>query len=192
MALSKTIKQAHIALCKRVIAIRLGKLQPDIADLLPTFSQRLLLHLQEVLCEAGLSAEVAFAKTWDVLESKDLGRVPYVRISCLMYAAMAKLASQGKKTPAKHPFNDTDMISAYLPYCDAMFIDREMHNILLQKPLPDEIVFGAKVFSPKTKQGFFEYLDGIETTAPQGHLDIVREIYGAGWETPYVAVIQEM
>ena len=83
------------------------------------------------------------------------------------------------------------MLSAYLPYCDAMFVDKEMHGLLDEPPLKTALNYGAKVFSLRSKREFLNHLDQIENNAPAEHLAKVREIYGDAWEEPYVEVFQK-
>ena len=83
------------------------------------------------------------------------------------------------------------MLSAYLPYCDAMFVDKEMHGLLDEPPLKTALNYGTKVFSPRSKQDFLDFLDQIENSAPAEHMAKVREVYGDGWEKPYVEVFHE-
>ena len=130
-------------------------------------------------------------KTREYLKSETLGDVPFVKISCHLFAALARRAPQRKSPPKGHPFNDVDMLSAYLPYCDAMFIDREMHGLLDEKPLKSTLTYGARIFSLRSKQDFLDFLDQIESSAPAEHLAKVREVYGDGWEKPYVEVFHE-
>src|SRR5207237_7267438 len=67
------------------------------------------------------------AEVWRFLASNELDAVPYLRISSLLFAALARRAANANKAPDNVPFEDVDMIAAYLPFCDAMFIDRDMH-----------------------------------------------------------------
>ena len=83
------------------------------------------------------------------------------------------------------------MLSAYLPYCDAMFVDREMHRLLDEPPLKTAVNYGTKVFYPRSKREFLNYLDQIENSASAEHLAKVREVYGDDWEEPYVEVFHK-
>jgi len=81
-----------------------------------------------------------------------------------------------------------NIISALLPYCNAMFVDNECNGFLKEKPLADEIRYGTKVFSYKSRKQFLEYLDKIKSTASRTHLEKVKEVYGDDWMQPYTDI----
>ena len=117
------------------------------------------------------------AEVWRFLASNELDAVPYLRISSLLFAALARRAANANKAPDNVPFEDVDMIAAYLPLCDAMFIDREMHGLLQQRAVRDQLGFNTKVFSLRTKSEFLDYLDAIEAGAPRQHIETAEAIY---------------
>lgn len=119
-----------------------------------------------------------YERIWHFLHSDELDDVPFLRISSFLFAAMARRAAGGMKLPAKAPYADIDMISAYLPFCDALFVDREMHSLLKEQPLQRDLKFGAKVFSLQSKSDFLGYLDDVKSRATKEHLQTVQEIYG--------------
>lgn len=190
LGLSKVLMEEATKTFQTKIQIQRQQLVPTIEDMLPHFNLRLLLNLHRLFREAGLPDEQAISKMWEFLTAEVLGEAPYVRISSMMFAAMAQLASRGKKTPVKHPFNDVDMISAYMPYCDAIFVDKEMESVLNEKPLPSELTYPTRVFSVRSKESFLSYLDQIESEASPEHIALVREVYGENWENPYVEVFE--
>lgn len=116
------------------------------------------------------------------LQSEDMLQVPFNRLSALMWAAIADQAAHDatRKPPNKGVVNDIDMISTLLPYCDAMFIDRDMYGLLQYGPLRIEAEKGypAKIFSTSNKEAFMEYLDGLEKNADPKLLATIREVYG--------------
>lgn len=189
LGLGKVLMKEVTETLKRQILIRTGKLQPRMEDMLPTLNWRLFQTLHEVFAGAGLSQELAMRKVWEFLNSEELGKVPFVRISCLMFGAMAQLANRGKKTRPKHPFNDVDVVAAYLPYCSAVFVDKEIDVILREPPLPSELSeYHTQVFSLRSKEVFFDYLDQIEQNATPEHMALVRDVYGECSEKPFVEV----
>ena len=116
------------------------------------------------------------------LQSKEMLEVPFNRVSALLWAAIADQAANDatRKPPNKGIVNDIDMISTLLPYCDAMFIDRDMHGLLQYGPLKAELEknYQAKIFSASNKEAFLEYLDGIEKDADPKLLETIRGVYG--------------
>jgi hypothetical protein len=159
-------------------------------DMLPAPDEMLASDLKNILC--GDDPEPAgYLRVWQFLESDALDDVPFTRLSSLLFAGMAQQARGGKKCPAKHPFNDVDLVAAYLPYCDAMFLDNEMAALLHHKPIREQFNYPARIFSLRTKTEFLSYLDEIEAKASPAHLQTVREVYGSDWERPYVEVFYE-
>ncbi len=193
LGLSRALKERLANWLRREIQVRTGQSQRTIEDIrsLGDENFQLLMGLHTVLRESGVVESELIGKTWDCLESEAFGDVPFVKISSHLFAAFARRAPGRVQPPDKHPFNDADMLSAYLPYCDAMFIDIEMHGLLGEKPLKTALDYGTKVFSHRSKEAFLNYLDEIERDAPDGHIAKVREVYGDAWEKPYLEVFHE-
>lgn len=193
LALGTVLKERLASRLAQEFQIRTGQRERTIEDLwsLMDETSRLLFDLIAVPREAGADESESLKKTWACLESEAFGDVPFVKISSHLFAALARRAPRRKKPPNGHPYNDVDMLSAYLPYCDAMFVDREMHGLLDEPPLKTALNFGTKVFSLRSKREFLNHLDQIENSASAEHLAKVREIYGDGWEKPYVEVFRK-
>ncbi len=193
LALCKVLKERLARTLAREFQFRTGQRERTLEDAFALMDEnfRLLVDLDAVLREAGAGESPLFGKTWECLESEAFGDVPFVKISCHLFAALARRAPQQKHPPKGHPFNDVDMLSAYLPYCDVMFVDTEMRGLLDEKPLKTTLNYGTRIFSLRAKQEFLDFLDQIESSASAEHLAKVREVYGDGWEKPYVEVFHE-
>jgi len=150
----------------------------------------LINDIKSCLLEFGIEKSKVFEKTIEFLTSPDLRYVPFIRISAMLYAALArKFASGRKKPPNQGMVNDIGMISTLLPYCNAMFIDNECYGYLMEQPLYDQIkVYNTKLFSLNTKEEFLEYLNEIKLNISQAHLNKVREVYGDDWLKPYTTL----
>lgn len=190
MALSKVLKDKLSKILRRHIEIRFGRREMNMEDILPDDNETLVFDLKKALCGED-SNPALFKRVWEFLESEALDEVPDVRISSLVYAALARRANSGQKCPKKHPFNDVDVIAAYLPYCDAMFLDKEMESLLGENAVRTRLGYPTRIFSLRNKTQFLAYLDSIEANAPPGHIDLVREVYGNSWEKPYMEVFHE-
>ena len=153
----------------------------------------LVASLDRVFQKNGIPREEVRERIEEYLLSPSLRRVPFLRISAMLYAAMAwKAASSGQtRPPTRGTVEDVRMISALLPYCDAMFIDNECRAYLTERPLRDEIRYGTAVFSLKTRNAFLQWLDQIELGASVRHVKKVEEVYGSGWRQPYVNLYGE-
>ena len=75
--------------------------------------------------------------------------------------------------------NDIDIIGVLLPYCDAMFVDKECAEIL--KQIKNKINFSTKIYSLNNKNEFIDYLNEIEKKTPKSHFEKVYEVYGKKW-----------
>ncbi|XHR28141.1 MAG: hypothetical protein ACFUZC_19710 [Chthoniobacteraceae bacterium] len=183
LALSTVLKARFARTMAREFQIRAAQHERTCEDVFslmdPDF--QLLIDLDAVFREAGMREDELFGKPWECLESEAFGDVPFVKISCHLFAALARRAPGRKKPPTKHPFNDVDMLAAYLPCCDGMFVDKEMHGLLDEQPLKKALNYGTKIFSLRSKEEFLDFLDQIESSATTEHLAKVREVYGDGW-----------
>lgn len=146
-----------------------------------------LIHsIGDAFRENGVQDSDIWHKTVEYLTSTDLKDIPFIKISSMLYAAIARKTAAGKKKPLNQGMaDDIKFISVLLPYCDAMFIDKECHSYLKEKPLSESIGYGTKIFSLNNKAEFINYLNEIENTASQKHLTTADELYGKSWREPY-------
>ena len=177
---------------ERLIKMSYGLIPSKPGAFLPGFANKVLYVIIKRLKRKGISEEKGINKKLnEFLYSETFEDVPYIKISSMLYAAMARRANKGKKEPPGRGFlNDVEMISTLLPYCDAMFIDKECRSLLLEKPLCDNITHGTKIFSPKNKGEFLAYLDQIRQSASEAHLKVVEEVYGSNWAKPYWGIFK--
>jgi len=149
-----------------------------------------LVHaLQEIFEKAGSSKEEAHRKTLDYFSSGKHETVPSVRIECMLWAAIARKAVAGQReSPNRGTFSDIRCISSLLPYCDAMFLDREFHNYLREEPLRTRLSNRAQIFSAANKKEFLEYLDELKSQISAEHLALVDEVYGPDWAKPFTDI----
>ena len=107
------------------------------------------------------------------------GDTPFRQIAGSIYACIAKKAAAQKKPPTQGFHNDVDVMSCILPYCDAMFMDREMAAYWreIQGTPSRRLPFETKLFSLFTKAEFLAYLDQLEQSVPERQSRLAREIY---------------
>ncbi len=93
---------------------------------------------------------------------------PYEFISSGLFAALKKQVKNGafkNKQKAKKRlsgiFYDIRFISTYAPYCDAMFIDNPMLDLVKEPALNIEGQYKVKFFARKNWDDFLKYLDEI-------------------------------
>jgi hypothetical protein len=149
----------------------------------------ILRSIKDAFLRAGIQEADVWPKTIKYLLSPSLKEVPFIKISSMLLASLARKAAAGrKKQPNQGMANDIEIISVLLPYCDAMFIDNECHAYLKEKPLCDAFDYETDIFSQNTKDEFLKYLDNIELNASKEHLDKINKVYGSTWREPYTTL----
>ena len=148
------------------------------------------MHTVRTICdelrEAGLDESSASRECWKFLLSDDVARAPEIHISALIYAAVAGRAGRGQgRVPSRGFIMDVRTISAYLPYCDAMFVDNECRGLLAEDRVKNRLGFSTRAFSARTWEDFLAFLDSIEAACSEDHRRLVREVYGDDWEKPF-------
>ncbi|MDF2531099.1 MAG: hypothetical protein K0Q65_680 [Clostridia bacterium] len=186
-AYGRTIAQQYIDYYKNFMEVGFG-ISKDFDKLMRTDILALVHSIVEVIKAAGVSEEDSLKQAFEFLRSPYLKNVPFIQISTLMYAALARKAVNGQKKAKASFFNDVRTISCLKPYCDAMFVDNECASLLNEEPLRTCITGGAKIFSLNTKEQFLEYLEEIIFTAPKEHIDKVEEVYGKRWRRPFTTM----
>jgi len=152
-------------------------------------------------------ALIRIARKKDILETQIPGtiikyfndvdsllEIPQVRISSVMLAGLAHRAAHGKKNPPKSTA-DIQFISSYLPYCDALFVDKESASLLKEFPknTPDYLrlkEFPAKVYSLNNKNEFLDYLDQLVTEIPPEQIKVLKDVSGENYTKPFWEIIE--
>lgn len=124
------------------------------------------------------------------LVSQDAYSAPYNWNSSLLMAALARKAEAGQKRVGSGTINDVVVLSTVAPYTDAIFTDDQMAGLLSEAPLTDRFQSSAVVFSNNSRDEFMDYLDQVETSAPSGHRQMVKAIYGPNWVAPFYDLIR--
>lgn len=127
-------------------------------------------------------------QTFDYFRTADFSSVPYNRISSLLLANIAhQIVSGGRKRPfGRGTHNDINAISSYLPYCDAMFVDHEMWELLRDGHVCSRLPFNTRLFSFKKIDEFLGWLNVIESECTEEHRLVLREVYGESVGNPFV------
>jgi len=167
----------------------------DLDDFLPPMSNDILEALIRIVQTKGLSGEQILKTITRYFNDVDsLLEMPQIRISSVMFAGLAHKAANGKKNPPKSLI-DIQFISSYLPYCDALFMDKE--SALLLKEFPKNTPsylklkeFSAKVFSFNNKVAFLDYLDQLVAEIPADQINLLKDINGENYAKPYWSIIE--
>jgi hypothetical protein len=153
---------------------------PPTQDLLfPPPAVEVVRTIKDALEHAGVAQEELLPKTGVYLDSDAIRWLPVYRLSASLWATLAVQARQRARPPNRGMLNDIHMISTLLPYCDAMFVDSECHGLIGNLPKAYRPRDACQVFSATNKEAFLKYLRKIESTAPEAHLEKVREVYGS-------------
>lgn len=143
------------------------------------------------LRELGFSDEEGVKKSIEYFQSESIKNIPYIKLSSMLFAALAVETKFGrKKPPSRGIMNDVEIIASYSPYCDAMLIDKECQRLLKRGLKETKNTLQTKIFSQNDKVEFIEYLDQIEKSTSKKHLMKVKEVYGNTWLDPYIEMFQ--
>lgn len=175
---------------KKYADIQVGERVLTMNDLVPASSVKLVMMVRHALINTGTSNENDWPKkTIEYLTSSSLKSIPFLKISSMIWAAIARKAASGmKRPPSRGMSNDVETISTLLPYCDAMFIDDECRGYLNEEPLRSELSYGTKLFSQNNKDEFIDYLEGTKASITDEQLNYVRGVYGDDWLKPYTSL----
>ena len=127
------------------------------------------------------------------MTSKEVRELPYIKISSGMWAVLAHDAAHGgkKEPPNIGMVNDINMVASLLPFCDAMFVDKEIDHLLNFPEMKKIIVlYNTKIFSKNQKDEFFNYLDDIEKNIPNDQKQAIKELHGDGYPAPFLEMYQ--
>jgi hypothetical protein len=184
--------QKYLDYLKKLAAISTGQTTMSLDAAFPPPEVWLINSLHGLFKNSGITeVECLWQKTTEFFNAPHLKNIPFLKISCMLYAAIARKAAAGQKKPPNQGMaNDIEIVSVLLPYCDSMFIDNQCHAYLKEKPLCDEVDYGTKIFSPNTKNEFLEYLSDIERSATKEHMEKLDEVYGDGWRRPFLKLYE--
>jgi hypothetical protein len=136
-------------------------------------------HLKTLFKKTGFAPDQLTSKVYEFWDWPENQKMPFHRISSYLFAALARrLASGQKRLPSRGMMNDVNAISAYGPFVDAMFLDKECASLLTEEPLRSQVKLKAKIFSTTTGDAFVEYLRQLELQAPDDVRERASEIYG--------------
>ncbi len=171
------------------------KYEMDVEDFFPPLTNDILEALIRIARIKGLRGNQIseiILKYFNDIDS--LLEIPQIRISSVMFAGLAHRAANGKKNPPKSTA-DVQFISSYLPYCDALFVDKESAILLKEFPkgTPQKFrlaEFNAQIFSLGNKEQFLSYLDRMAASIPAKQIEILKDIGGEDYGKPYWSIIE--
>ena len=183
--------QAYVSYFQRLRRMPIGEKElVDPLELRPGWPVQLVMWLLGRLKQEGVGPEVRLTEAARFLRSRPALRAPQNYLESLLYAGLARRAGLGQKCVGRGTPNDIKFISAYLPYCDAMFIDNEFAQLLSEPPVAPKVNYATKIFSKRTRRDFLSYLAGLEAEADPDHVDLVVRTYGESWTEPYRTMLE--
>jgi hypothetical protein len=152
----------------------------SIDDMVPAPIMGLFNELFGRFCANAESHEAAGKRMSEFLVSDEILDLPFVQIQSALYATMAKKAASQIKLPTQGFSVDVDAMSCLLPYCDAMFMDREVVGLWrdVQSSPSRRLPYDTKLFSMVSKSEFLSYLDGLEQAVPDEQRKYSDEVLG--------------
>ena len=101
--------------------------------------------------------------------SENFSSIPFVRMQGYLYAMLKQKIRSGwlkKQSNAIEHLSgiwfDIEFISVYAPYCEAIFTDRAMYNLLKESSLKQPDLFSFKIFSVANLKEFDDYLNSLK------------------------------
>lgn len=184
----------YLAHAARLHAAQQGEIEVNLDQLYPPPSATLISHMLGDLRRGRADSAEAFSKIQDFFGSAAARSIPYARVTALFWAGIAREVRAGRSEetfPRAGMSNDIDLVAAYAPFCDALFVDKQISHLAAQPELKRELAGSGQLFSLRDgeDQEFLKYLDQIETAASPAHLDAVAAVYGACWPKPYMELL---
>jgi hypothetical protein len=143
------------------------------------------------LRRAEISDDQVVPRAREYFKTGRFRNIPWVRLVCLLYAALARRAAGGQTTPPNRgTINDFKMVAYMLPYCDAILLDRYCHAYLREEPLRTELAkHRCRVYSADNRDDLLKYLDEHLNSCPKEQAELVRKVYGEDWTKPYESIL---
>lgn len=127
----------------------------------------------------------------EFLSSDMPGQVPAARLRASLLAAVGWLAARQQLGGVTASLRwDLQSISAYAPYVDALFVDRQCHRLMRDTPMA-RVLPALRVFSVENLRELEGWLDEIEANAPAGHFNLLEQIYGPTWLRTYDTLLEQ-
>lgn len=168
----------YVNYLKRLERVWAGEAEPVLDLMYPPSGVDMMRAVLYALEHAGLAKTDIWLKAFEYLASGLVDWLPFNRLRAALWATLATQAKDRARPPGRGMSNDIQMIATLLPYCDAIFVDRECHGLLRNIPASHRPGYPCRVFSVSNKAEFLEFLTEIEAGASEEHMARLREVYG--------------
>lgn len=163
-----------------VVNLGTGKFMDYMDAPMDTIYVESLLHYDS----SSMDIESRLTRIGEYFSSEYFAHTPNVNISCSLFAVLRKKVKNGAYTNQKKAqkklsglFYDSEWISVFGPYCDGIFIDKEMKQWCDD---PEAKLFtqsNTKTFSVAGWQEFHQYLDEVENNYTDDIHEALNWIY---------------
>jgi hypothetical protein len=154
-------------------------------EMLPSWEENQMFTLQHQFVMHAQDRKKGLGLLGAFLRSDAIDNTPFNLVGAAMFASLSRKAAGGqKRIPSQGMANDVEVISALLPYCDAMFVDNECRELLRGTPKEYKLPFRCQVFSYNTRAEFIRYLTDIRDSVSPEHLKLIEQVYGPDPLTP--------
>lgn len=183
--------QAYDDWVSRQADLAIGRIPFTPENLSPTPAALQVIAILEVLKRRGMDPGDAKRIVIEFLNSSQFRNTPSNRISTRLFASIAHAAANGQKRPPDDgASNDIRVVSAYMPYCDAMLVDNRVRAMLMSLPKRHVLDYPCRVFSKSNGNEFLAYLQDIERDADPLIMALVRDVYGQEWPKPFLEMYE--
>jgi hypothetical protein len=153
----------------------------DIEGIINTSGSRIMHEhhaLEIIFKKAGVPENERSSRVIEFWQSEEAVRQPFHVIFAHLIAAVARRVTLGQRSFSRGLMNDVRAISAYGPYVDAMFLDKEFELILKQTPQLRKLPIRARIFSFGSGAAFLAYLEELCARATPDVVRYASRIYG--------------
>jgi hypothetical protein len=149
----------------------------------PNFAQSYIVRENDViehyLRKAGTAEREIAHKMRDFWQWDKNKDQPFGKILAYLFASLADQFKKGRKSmPSAGLMNDIKAISAYAPYVDAMFVDKECAQLLRHPRCRANLQYKAQIFSLANRNEFLNYLRQLISSTPTDVRKFASIIYG--------------
>jgi len=131
-----------------------------------------------------VSNDVKLKKVLEFFNSGHFRKIPYQYISCRAFAVLKERVKRGAYQNPKTAeqklsgiFSDIDHVATFAPYCDAIFIDKAMEEIVRDKRVGLSRTFGVQVFSESNWEEFEAWLHQVQSSISEAHRSALAVAY---------------
>lgn len=161
--------------------IRTGVRKPEsMDDLMPAPIVGVVTEILQRFTHKTGSLDAAITAIKQFFDSDAIYDLPFLQIETALYATTAKKAISQVKLPTQGFPVDVNAMGCLLPYCDAMFMDREIAGLWkdVQSSPERRLPYTTKIFSKASKDDFLAYLEGLDQSVSEEQRKISEEVVG--------------